>query len=128
LNKKRIFIVAGELSGDLLGSKIVHILKKNYPEILIEGVCGFHMKNAGCTPLYSIESFSLLGIFELIWKLPLILILRYKILRHLKLNRPDLYIGVDFPEFNLSVQKILKKKSSSCNTFCQSKNLGLERI
>lgn len=105
---KKIFICAGELSGDRLGAGLIQELKNLNPEIEFYGVAGPHMQAAGCKSLYPIETLSVMGILEIIPKLPKILKLRKQIINELINNPPDIYIGIDSPDFNLPIEEKLK--------------------
>lgn len=105
---KKIFICAGELSGDRLGAGLIQALKNLNPDIEFYGVAGPHMQEAGCKSLYPIETLSVMGILEILPKLPKILKLRSQIIKELINNSPDLYIGIDSPDFNLPIEEKLK--------------------
>ena len=102
-------MVAGELSGDQIGAKIIRILKKKYPNITIEGVAGPKMQAEGCVNLYPMEALSIIGIFEVIKRFFKIYKIYRGILKYIKKNKPDLYIGIDSPDFNFRIEKKIKK-------------------
>ncbi|WP_150466629.1 lipid-A-disaccharide synthase [Francisella sp. SYW-9] len=104
----RIGIVAGELSGDQLGGTLVKALRQKYPDAIIEGIGGPKMQAQGFKSLYPMDSLSLIGFFEIISKGLSILAIRKKIINHFKQNRPDIFIGIDAPDFNLTVEKDLR--------------------
>lgn len=104
----RIGIVAGELSGDQLGGTLVEVLKLRYPDATIEGIGGPKMAAAGFKSLYSIDTLSLIGFLEIISKSLHILSIRSKIINYFKQNKPDIFIGIDAPDFNLTVEKELR--------------------
>ena len=106
----RIAIVAGELSGDQLGEGLVRLLKQHYPKAHIEGIAGPRMIKAGCNSLYPMEALSVMGIVEVLKHLPEILRIRRGLLKHFQQNRPDVYIGIDAPDFNLPIEEKLKKQ------------------
>ena len=106
----RIAIVAGELSGDQLGEGLVRLLKQQYPKAYIEGIAGPKMIKAGCNSLYPMEGLSVMGIVEVLKHLPEILKIRRGLLKHFKHNRPNIYIGIDAPDFNLPIEEKLKKQ------------------
>lgn len=106
----RIAVVAGELSGDQLGEGLVRLLRQQYPDAIIEGVAGPRMIKAGCNSLYPMEALSVMGIVEIIKHLPQILKVRRGLLKHFQNNRPDIYIGIDAPDFNLPIEEKLKKQ------------------
>ncbi len=101
-------LVAGELSGDQLGAGVVRLLRQHYPNAIIEGIGGTQMLGAGLNGLYPIETLSVMGIIEVIKHLPSILKVRRGILQHCKKNPPDIYIGIDAPDFNLPIEAKLK--------------------
>ncbi len=84
----RIGIVTGELSGDQLGGSLVAMLKKKYPDAIIEGVGGPRMQEAGFNSLYSMDALSLIGFLEIISKGFKILNIQRKIISHFKENPP----------------------------------------
>lgn len=110
--RKKIIIglIAGEESGDLLGANLIKSLKKKIPNIYCIGVSGPLMQKEGCKKLYSIKEFNTMGIFEIIKKIPKLLIIRRKLIKYFIKLKVDLFIGIDFPDFNLSIEKKLKKK------------------
>lgn len=110
----RIGIVAGELSGDQLGGTLVDALKKKYPEAIIEGIGGPKMEAAGFKSLYPMDALSLIGFLEIISKGLSILKIRKDIINHFKRNKPDIFIGIDAPDFNLTVER--KLRSSGIKT------------
>lgn len=106
-----IIIVAGELSGDQLGEGVVRILKKKYPNIKIEGIAGPKMIKKGCRTLYPMESLSVMGFIEIIKQMHIILKISLLLLYYIKKQTPDIYIGIDLPDFNLNIENILKKRN-----------------
>lgn len=104
----RIAIVAGELSGDQLGATLVKALKQKYPNAIIEGIGGPKMEAEGFRSLYPMDALSLIGFLEIISKGLKILKIRKKIINHFKQNKPDIFIGIDAPDFNLTVEKKLR--------------------
>ncbi len=104
----RIGIVAGEVSGDLLGAGLMRELKHLHGgEIRFEGIGGAHMQAEGCTSLFPMQWLSVIG-FEGLGRLPQILKARRALLRHFLRNPPDLFIGVDVPDFNLTLEARLR--------------------
>lgn len=103
----KIGIVAGEVSGDLLGAGLMRELKRRLPEVTFEGIGGAHMQAEGCHSLYDMERLSVIGL-EGIAKLPGVLLARRRLAAHFLAKPPDLYIGVDAPDFNLAVEQRLR--------------------
>lgn len=107
-HQPRIAIVAGEASGDLLAADLIKALREYYPQARFFGIAGPLMQGAGCKVLYPMERISVMGIAEVISHLFVIIKIRRRLLRHLKKYQPDLYIGIDYTEFNLSMAGKLK--------------------
>ncbi len=105
--KKKIFIVAGEKSGDLLGSKIAKQLNKEKFEI--SGVGGEMMKNSGVQLFSSINDISVMGIFEVLPKLFKILKKIKEIAKHIIESEQDIVLTIDAPDFCFRVAKLVKK-------------------
>lgn len=105
----RIGIVAGEASGDILGAGLVKALKSRYPDAVIEGVTGSQMRAAGCETLFECEELAVFGIFEVLRHLPRLLGLKKQVIQHFKANPPDVFIGIDAPDFNLRIEKELRQ-------------------
>lgn len=115
----RIGIVAGEPSGDLLGAEIIQALRVIYPKAIFEGVGGPRMIEAGVTSLFPMEKLSVMGFTEVIGRMPELLRLRKAVKEHFLQHPPDIYIGVDSPDFNLPIEIALKKnhiKTVHCNS------------
>lgn len=106
----RIGIIAGELSGDQLGEGVVKAFYQRYPEAIIEGIAGPKMQAAGCRSLFPMETLSVMGFGEVVAHLPSILRVRRGIISHFIDNPPDIFIGIDAPDFNLYVEKQLKQR------------------
>ncbi|MGZ8984034.1 MAG: lipid-A-disaccharide synthase [Methylotenera sp.] len=106
----RIGIVAGEASGDLLGSHLMQALKQKRTDIEFIGIAGPKMMREGAQSLFSMERLSVRGYVEVIRHLFGLLKLRRQLLKHFLSNPPDLFIGIDAPDFNFWLEKKLKNK------------------
>jgi lipid-A-disaccharide synthase len=106
----RIAIVAGEASGDLLGSILIRAVRERVPEAEFYGIAGPRMIAAGATTLYPMERLSVRGYVEVVRRLPELLRLRAELGRRLAADRPALFIGVDAPDFNLGLEAKLKSR------------------
>lgn len=106
---KRVIIVVGEPSGDRLGAQLAYELRKLHPTIEISGVFGREMIQAGCLQLCSMDTLSVMGLVEPLLRLPSILRMRKWLINYILNDPPDLYIGIDAPEFNLNIEKVLHK-------------------
>ena len=104
----KIGIVAGEVSGDTLGAKLMHALRRQHSAIEFLGVGGTQMEAAGLVPLESIDRFSFNGFLEPIKRLPELLGLVASLTD--RLTTVDVVIGVDFNVFNLKLEKKLKAR------------------
>ena len=104
-------IVAGEPSGDILGCELINALKKDNPDHRFEGIAGPEMIKAGCVPWFHVSELSVMGIFGVLRHLPRILGIRNKLFKKILDNPPDAFIGIDYPDFNLGLEKKLKKKN-----------------
>ena len=103
-------IVAGEPSGDILGCELINALKKDNPDHRFEGIAGPQMIKSGCIPWFHVSELSVMGIFGVLRHLPRILRIRKKLLKRILDDPPDAFIGIDYPDFNLGLEKKLKKK------------------
>lgn len=101
----RIGIVAGEASGDLLGSHLMQALKQKRADIEFVGIAGPKMISEGAQSLFPIERLSVRGYVEVIKHLFGLLRLRRKLLNYFLNNRIDLFIGIDAPDFNFWLEK-----------------------
>lgn len=105
----KIGILAGESSGDLLAGRLITDFRNQYPDTTFTGIGGPQMRDAGCECLHSLEELSVMGISEVLWKLPALLKIKNSVIRYFLDNPPDVLIGVDFPEFNFSVERRLRR-------------------
>jgi lipid-A-disaccharide synthase len=105
-----IGIVAGEASGDLLGSHLIRARKKRRPDIEFVGIAGPKMMSEGAKTLFPMERLSVRGYVEVIKHLPGLLKLRKELTQHFLNNPPDLFIGIDAPDFNFTLERNLKNK------------------
>lgn len=105
----KIFISAGELSGDMHGGLLVSEIKRRRPDITISAIGGDNMANAGAKLLFHIRETSFMGFTEVVKHLPFILKLFNKTVRHLRETQPDLVVLVDYPGFNLKLAKAAAK-------------------
>ena len=106
----RIAMVAGEPSGDVLAAGMVGELKRLYPDAIIEGIGGPNMQAQGFHSLFDMETLSVMGLVEVLSHLPAILKVKKALLAHFSDNPPDIFVGIDAPDFNLRVEKELKSK------------------
>ena len=107
----KIAIVAGEASGDLLGSHLIRALKAQRGDLTFIGIAGPKMIGEGATSLFPIEKLSVRGYVEVLKHLYGLLKLRKSLLKQLLAEKPDIFIGVDAPDFNFWLERKLKKHS-----------------
>ena len=101
-------IVANEVSGDLLGAAIVREIRRRVPQARFIGVAGPRMLEAGCQTLFEMERLSVMGLMEVLGHLRELLGLRRQLVDHFLANPPDVFIGVDAPDFNLGLETRLR--------------------
>ena len=106
----RIGIVAGEGSGDILGANLIAALKKFHPDLVVEGIGGPLMIAEGCHSFFPMERLSVMGIIEPLKRLPELLHIRRSIKQHFVNNPPDVFIGIDSPDFVLNIEKFLRAR------------------
>ncbi|WP_299946140.1 lipid-A-disaccharide synthase [uncultured Microbulbifer sp.] len=104
----RIGVVVGEASGDILGASLMAALQKRLPEVAFEGIAGPRMLALGANSLYAMERLSVMGLVEPLKRLPELLKIRRSLCQYFIKNPPDLFIGIDAPDFNLSLEESLK--------------------
>lgn len=105
----RVGIVANEISGDRLGARLIQALRVRCPDAEFEGVAGEQMAAQGCRSLVPLEQLSVMGLVEILGHLPRLLGIRRRLFRHFRDNPPDLFIGVDAPDFNLGLARRLRR-------------------
>jgi len=105
----KIGIVAGEKSGDYLGAELIKAVKQRYPDAQFVGLCGPLMLEQGAVTLAEMEKISIMGIAGALKGLVEILSIRKTIRTHMLAWQPDVFIGIDVPDFNLSLEVKLKE-------------------
>ena len=106
----RVAIVAGETSGDALGAALIEALRARVPECQVAGVAGPKMRAAGCEALADAHELAVMGLFEVLPHLPRLLRLRARLVRDIVALKPDVFIGVDYQQFNLGLARRLKAR------------------
>ena len=106
---RTVAIVAGEASGDLLGSHLMAALKKDHPDIRFVGIGGPRMQAVGMEILFPMEKLAVNGYIEVLRHFFEILGIRRKLRQQFLAQRPDIFIGIDAPDFNLGLELSLKR-------------------
>ena len=106
---RRVAIVAGEASGDMLGAALVSAVRERFPGTEFYGIAGPRMMAAGATTLVPMEKLSVRGYVEALRSLPELLSIRSSLAARLAREKPDLFIGIDAPDFNLGLEAKLKR-------------------
>jgi lipid-A-disaccharide synthase len=106
-----IALVAGEASGDQLGAALIQAIRVSKPDTRFAGIGGPLMKAAGMDCWWDSGQLSVMGLFEVINHIPRLFALRRQLVARLVELEPDVFIGIDAPDFNLGVEKKLKARS-----------------
>lgn len=105
----RVGLVAGESSGDVLGAGLITALQKRVPDAGFEGVAGPAMQAAGCEAWADAEELAVMGLVEPLVHLPRLISLRRELVRRWRREPPDVFVGIDAPDFNLGLEHALRK-------------------
>jgi len=106
----RIAIVAGEISGDRLGAGLIRAVHARRPDVEFFGVAGPAMRQAGCEVWVPSEELAVMGIAEVVRHLPRLRLIFRDLEQRLSADLPDLYIGIDAPDFNLRLERRLRPR------------------
>ncbi len=108
-NSVTIGIVAGEASGDALAATLIHAVRERVPYARFVGIAGPRMEAAGCEAWHPLEALSVRGFSEVVGRLPELMAIRRALGRRLIAERVPVFVGVDAPDFNLGLERRLKR-------------------
>jgi len=106
----RIGIVVGEASGDILGAGLMDAIIARHPTAKFEGIGGERMLQRGFTSFFPQDRLAVMGLIEPLKRLPELLRIRKTMVNHFSDNPPDVFIGIDSPDFNLTIEEKLRAK------------------
>lgn len=106
----RIALCAGETSGDQLGAALIAALKRRHPDALFAGIGGDAMRAAGLDAWHDAQALAVMGLGEVLAHLPRLLRLRRDFRRQVLAWKPDVFVGIDAPDFNLGLERWLKRR------------------
>ncbi len=105
----RIGLIAGEASGDILAAGLMNAILEQYPDAQFEGIAGPLMIEAGCKAIYPAEKLSVMGLVEVLAHYRELKAIRKELIHYFINDPPDVFIGIDAPDFNLVVEATLKE-------------------
>jgi len=106
----KIGVLAGEASGDNLGAGVLQALRSRYPDLVVEGVGGPRMEAQGLRSMFPMERLSVMGFVEPLKRLPELLQMRRTVFNYFSDNPPDVFLGIDSPDFNLQLERKLRAR------------------
>lgn len=109
MSRLHIGVVAGEASGDILGARVLAALRERFDEVVVEGIGGPLMQEQGLASLYPMERLSVMGFIDPLKRLPELLRIRRRLRQHFCQRPPDLFLGIDAPDFNLRLEMLLRR-------------------
>ena len=105
----KVALVAGEASGDILGAGLMQAIREHYPQVEFIGVGGPLMEAQGLQSYFPMERLAIMGLVEVLGRLPELLARRKSLIATLKQQQPDVFVGIDAPDFNLTIELQLRE-------------------
>lgn len=109
MSRLRIGVLAGEPSGDILGASVLAALHRHVDDLVIEGIGGPMMQAQGLASLFPMERLSVMGFVEPLRRLPELLRIRRQVLQHFSNDPPDIFLGIDSPDFTIPLERKLRR-------------------
>lgn len=109
LQPLKVALVAGEASGDILGAGLMQAMRNHCPQVEFIGVGGPLMEAQGLQSYFPMERLAIMGLVEVLGRLPELLSRRKRLIATLKQQQPDVFIGIDAPDFNLTIELQLRE-------------------
>jgi lipid-A-disaccharide synthase len=109
VSRLRIGVLAGEPSGDILGASVLAALHRHVDDLVIEGIGGPMMQAQGLASLFPMERLSVMGFVEPLRRLPELLRIRRQVLQHFSNDPPDIFLGIDSPDFTIPLERKLRR-------------------
>lgn len=106
----RVGLVAGEVSGDVLGAGLIREIKRRYPDAIFEGIGGPLMAAEGMQCWHEADALAVMGLTEVLRHLPRLLRIRRSLVNRWRQSPPDVFVGIDAPDFNLGLELKLRKR------------------
>lgn len=106
----KVGIVAGEVSGDILGAGLIQSIRKRYPNASFEGIGGDLMIEQGFKSHVPMERLSVMGLVEVLGRIFELIGIRRRLKNYFLKSRPDIFVGIDAPDFNIGLELALRKK------------------